>query len=277
MGVSGIKRNHFSNTTRPTTPWDEDAGVRAVVGPWQDLTVWGEGSAALMLSVRVNSGKSSRVGGCLSQQCALKNPGFLVLLIQARTSRHLVTHGCLSVLTRTQREGLPTPAPGKKKRPRKESTAVKQNKIFLHAVLVTSARGSLGLHFSSEMQVATQHGTSHPNKTRNLFLPTHFSESAFHQHPSSLSFFVFRAYSVGPNNNTTPDLCSTERGTHNASEICALLPQIWTHFLQQTEQEDLCLFLFFAKDGVPASKLTPFISPAGSQHVPSPRRCRYLK
>lgn len=116
MGVSGIKRNHFSNTTRPTTPWDEDAGVRAVVGPWQDLTVWGEGSATLMLSVRVNSGKSSRVGGCLSQQCALKNPGFLVLLIQARTSRHLVTHGCLSVLTRTQREGLPTPAPGKKKK-----------------------------------------------------------------------------------------------------------------------------------------------------------------
>lgn len=219
MGVSGIKRNHFSNTTRPTTPWDEDAGVRAVVWPWQDLTVWGEGSAALMLSVRVNSGKSSRVGGSLSQQCALKNPGFLVLLIQARTSRHLVTRGCLSILTRT-----PHPRPRKKKRPRNEITAVRQNKIFLRAVLVTSARGPLGLHFSSEMQVATQHGTSHPNKTRNLFLPTHFSESAFHQHPSSLSFFVFRAYSVGPNNNTTPDLCSTERGTLNASAICALLP-----------------------------------------------------
>lgn len=129
---------------------------------------WGKSTTSLTLLARANSEKSNLVGGSLSQCCALKYPGVLVLLIQARTSCHSVTHGRLSILTRTQREGLPHPPAKKKKRkPLKEITAVKQNKIFLHAVLFTSARGSLVLHISSEMQVAKviffhhSHGTSH--------------------------------------------------------------------------------------------------------------------
>lgn len=84
-------------------------------------------------------------------------PWIFIMIIQARTSCYLVTHGCLSILTRTQREGQ-----GKKIWER-ETTMGKQDKIFLPAVLFLSTRCVLTPHVCGfEMRVA-----------RAIFLPLH--------------------------------------------------------------------------------------------------------
>lgn len=43
MGVSvTLIKETFLVTTPITTPWDEDASIRAKVRTWEDLTIWGK-------------------------------------------------------------------------------------------------------------------------------------------------------------------------------------------------------------------------------------------
>lgn len=137
--------------------WHKDASVRAQAGASADLTVWykktpPQGCCQSMLIRRIQS------SGWFSESImCFEIPWIFIMIIQARTSCYLVTHGCLSILTRTQREGQ-----GKKIWER-ETTMGKQDKIFLPAVLFLSTRCVLTPHVCGfEMRVA-----------RAIFLPLH--------------------------------------------------------------------------------------------------------
>lgn len=57
-----------------------------------------------------------------------------------------------------------------------------------------------------------------------MFFPTTILENAFHQQPNILSFVCSKLVLLDQKiNKQKTDLCSTECGTRNSSEICALL------------------------------------------------------
>lgn len=160
----------------------------------------------------------------------------------------------------------------------------KQNKIFLHAVLLTSARCSLKLPYhlkcrqSKSFSFLHSHETKYYNKRKNMFCLLHILEKEFYQHPSTLSFLCSELVLLDQKTKIKKkekNLCSVEHVTPLKFVLCFTRTG---HIFCSRQNKKICVFFnFFPKDCVPARKLTPFISPAGSQCVPSPGRCRYLK
>lgn len=207
-------------------------------------------------------------------------PRIFSRIIQARTSCYLVTHGCLSILTRTQREG-------QEKKSEREMTMGKQNQIFLPAVLFISTRCFLTPHICGfEMEVARaiflplypwKNTLKHTQK-KSKFIPTPASlevNSVISLFPyAKIAFFPFWPL-PHPCPGKGPVICEAECDKDLLWNMCsAFLDQDTFSPVDRTGQS--VSFLFFTKESVPAWKPTPFISPAGSRHVPS-GRCRYLK